>query len=203
MKNIFYFILLTILIACSPKNKVTEVKNEDGAVIHRFSENVETGQKEGKSETFSNGGLLLETSSYKNGQLHGERTLYHENGEIQAIEQYENGAFKGRYQAFYENKQLELEGKYIDGKMDGAWKRYYDSGELMEIVNFVANEENGPFVEYYKNGQKKTEGSYLNGDNEHGELLMYTQNGELEKKMNCEKGICRTSWTKEQNEKRI
>jgi len=83
------------------------------------------------------------------------------------------------------------------------WKRYYDSGELMEIVNFVENEENGPFVEYYKNGNKKATGNYLDGDNEHGELELFDEQGELIKKMNCNKGICRTSWTKEADTKKI
>lgn len=202
MKNTVWLFLL-LLFACASKTKTIEVQNDDGLIIERYEQNTETQQKDGKSELFDTNGNLLEVAFYKNGQLDGERTLYHENGEIQAIERYENGAFAGIYQAYYENKQLELEGKYIDGKMDGEWKRYYDSGELMEIVTFVENEENGPFVEYYKNGNTKAAGAYLNGDNEHGELKLFDENGELTKKMNCEKGICRTSWTKEEGEKKI
>lgn len=204
MKNtIWLFLILPFLIACSSKTKTIEVQNDAGLVIERYVQNVETKQKEGKAELFDNNGQLLETAFYENGRLHGQRTLYHVSGEIQAVEPYENGVFKGDFQAFYENKQLELAGKYVNGQMDGEWKRYYDSGELMEIVTFVKNEENGPFVEYYKNGNKKAAGVYLEGDNEHGELKLFDEQGELIKKMNCNKGLCLTSWTKEANEPKI
>jgi len=204
MKNIIWLFVLGIhLTACSSKNKTIEVKNDAGVVIERYVQDITTNQKEGKSELFDDNGQLLETAFYKNGQLDGERILYHANGTIQAIEPYQNGVFKGDFQAFYENKQIELTGKYVNGTMNGEWKRYYDSGELMEIVTFVENEENGPFVEYYKNGKTKATGAYLGGDNEHGELQLFDENGELTKKMNCNRGVCQTSWTKEANEQRI
>ena len=204
MKNIICFLnVCLIFVACLSNTKIIEVQNEAGIIIERYEQNTKTGQKEGKSESFDDSGQLLETAFYKNNQLHGERTLYHINGNIQAIEPYEHGTFKGVFKAFYENEQLELEGQYAEGMMNGEWKRYYDSGELMEIVTFVENEENGPFTEFYKNGKTKATGQYLNGDNEHGELKLYDENGALIKKMNCVKGVCQTSWTKEENEKRI
>ena len=46
----------------------------------------------------------------------------------------------------------------------------------------------------------KAAGNYLAGDNEHGELKLFDENGELIKKMNCNNGLCQTSWTKEENE---
>jgi len=202
MKKLVWLFWVGIF-ACSPKTKMVEVKDESGNIVEKYTTDVEKKVKEGKSEVFSSTGQLLETAIYKNGQLHGQRELFHENGATQAIEQYENGQFTAIYKAFYDNEQLELEGKYVSGKMDGEWKRYYDSGELMEIVTFVENEENGPFVEYYKNGNKKATGAYLEGDNEHGELELFDEQGELIKKMNCNKGICRTSWTKETDEKKI
>ena len=203
MKNVVYLFICLGMIACSSKTKTIEVQNEEGVVIERYIQNQETTEKDGKSELFSNSGQLLEVAFYKNGELHGKRELFHENGKVQAVEQYENGAFKGIYQAFYDNGQLEVEGKYVNGMMDGEWKRYYDGGELMEIVTFVENEENGPFLEYYRNGKDKAKGAYLDGDNEHGELQLFDENGTLIKKMNCEKGICRTSWTLEANGKKI
>jgi antitoxin component YwqK of YwqJK toxin-antitoxin module len=83
---------------------------------------------------------------------------------------------------------------YKDGAMEGPWKRYYPSGQLMETVQFSNNEENGPFVEYYENGNLKAEGQYYHGDNEHGLLKLYAENGELIRKMECDSGRCRTIW---------
>ncbi|MBK8491633.1 MAG: hypothetical protein IPL49_12310 [Saprospirales bacterium] len=79
--------------------------------------------------------------------------------------------------------------------MAGSWKRYYENGQLLEDVQFENNEENGPFVEYYDNGNLKAKGAYLNGDHEHGLLELYDTTGQLERKMNCEMGLCRTFWT--------
>ncbi|MEM6320585.1 MAG: toxin-antitoxin system YwqK family antitoxin [Bacteroidota bacterium] len=197
MKKVFW-IFIVGCIACSSRTKLVEVKNDDGQLIERYLQNKETKEREGKSESFDSQGRLLEVAFYKNGELNGERKLYHENGEVQAIEPYKDGQFEGIYQAFYENGQLELEGNYEQSQMTGQWKRYYPTGELMEIVTFVESEENGPFIEYYKNGQLKAKGTYLDGDNEHGELQLFDENGELAKKMDCQKGVCKTVWTSEQ-----
>jgi antitoxin component YwqK of YwqJK toxin-antitoxin module len=110
------------------------------------------------------------------------------------------GAFQGAWKTFHENGQLKLEGEYIDNKMEGLWKGYYDNGGLKEEVHFKGNEENGAFIEYYKNGKLKAEGAYLGGDNENGLLKLYDETGELIKKMDCKKGVCRTIWTKEDGE---
>jgi antitoxin component YwqK of YwqJK toxin-antitoxin module len=203
LSPIFFLIFLLILVACNSKTKVIEIRNDEGQVIEKYEENIKTKKKDGFSELYNPDGSLLEKASYKDGQLDGIRTLFYSNGKTEALENYENGVFKGNYQAFYQNGQLELEGKYTNGMMNGEWKRFYDSGELMELVNFVENEENGPFIEYYKNGKLKAEGAYLDGDNEHGELKLYNEKGDLIKKMNCNKGICRTSWTKETEDKKI
>ena len=200
MNNICW-IVLVLLIGCSPKTKTMEVLSEDGMFLERFEQNTQTQKKEGVFELFSAKGELLETATYKEGQLHGIRKLYYENGQTQTIEQYEHGSFKGLFQTFYTNGQLEIEGVYTNGMMNGDWKRYYDTGELMEIVTFVENEENGPFREFFKNGNLKTEGTYLAGDNEHGLLKLYNQDGQLIKKMNCNKGVCKTTWKKEPDKK--
>ena len=203
MKRIFYLsIFIFGIISCASKLETIELRNEDGKVIERFTQHKETKLKEGKLEIYDSDGKILETAHYKNGQLNGLRTVFYENGQAQVVEQYENGIFKGLFKTFYENGALKLEGEYTNGMMNGKWKGYYDSGELKEIVTFVDNEENGPFVEYFKNGKTKTEGNYLDGDNEHGELKMYNEAGDLVRKMDCNKGVCRTIWKSEneQNE---
>ena len=84
--------------------------------------------------------------------------------------------------------------------MTGKWKGYYDNGALKEEVIFVNNQENGPFIEYYPNGKLKAEGTYLEGDYEQGELKLYNESGELIRRMNCEKGVCKTVWKAEGEE---
>jgi len=112
-------------------------------------------------------------------------------------ETYKRGTFSGPYRLFYPGGELKQSGKYRDNLMVGKWKGFYDNGQLKEVVQFENNEENGAFIEYHSNGKLKAEGSYLDGDYEHGELKLYDENGELERTMQCVKGRCSTTWSRD------
>jgi antitoxin component YwqK of YwqJK toxin-antitoxin module len=199
MKNIIKIIpILLLLAACNDGLETIKVRNDDGQVTEKYTQSKTDKSKQGTYIRYYDSGEKYEEANYENDQLHGQRTIFYESGKKQIVENYERGEFKGLYQTFHENGQVQLEGKYSNNAMNGEWRGYYDSGQLKEIVQFEDNEENGPFVEYHKNGKLKTEGTYLNGDNEHGELKMYDEEGELEKKMNCNNGRCKTSWTREE-----
>ncbi|NRB61481.1 MAG: toxin-antitoxin system YwqK family antitoxin [Saprospiraceae bacterium] len=156
---------------------------------------VKTGDRHGPYFRYSASDTLVEKANYQHGQLHGTRVLYFPNGRLQTQEIYDSGAFDGTYITYYPNGTVELEGQYVNNTMEGVWKRNYKTGELFEEVTFANNKENGPFTEYYKNGQVQVSGQYLDGDQEHGELLFYDETGAITKKMNCDKGLCRTIWT--------
>ncbi len=144
-------------------------------------------------------GRILEAAHYINDTLDGMRTIFYpETGTRQIVENYEKGNFNGLYQVFYPNGKLQQEGHYIQNVMDSIWVRYYDTGQVMEEVMFRDNEENGPFKEYHINGNIKAEGTFREGDNEHGLLKLFDENGELVKTMNCKNGICKTIWKKEE-----
>ncbi len=201
MKNTYLFLLLIFLFcACGTNNlEQVEVIEEDGSKLS-YTRNKENFAKEGTLTRFAVDGSKLEKAEYKNDTLNGFRHLYYPNGNIQVSENYVNGAFEGVFQSFYENSKLQLEGNYVKNVMEGVWKGYYDSGELKEEVLFKNNNENGPFVEYHKNGKLKAKGNYLEGDNEDGLLELFNEEGEMVKKMQCKKGVCRTTWTKENGE---
>ncbi len=191
--------LLTILLmllglsACSDLDKI-EKRNGDGVVIERFYRSKTDSLVEGKFEIFDDKGVLIEEAYYVNGLLDGTRTLYHPNGKPQYVETHVKGQFIGTYKAFYPDGQLELVGEYVNNQSAGIWTRYYPDGAKMEEVTFADGRENGPFLEWHPNGNKKATGSYADGDKEQGELMLYDEQGELERKMFCEAGICRTTW---------
>lgn len=197
MKNLLFCSMLAfILLDCSSKTELVETQTSEG-YIERYHRLKQDYAKEGTYTLSTPEGVLLEYASFTKDTLNGTRVLFYESGDTQVVENYAMGIFHGPYKAYYSKNNLEIEGAYVDNQMEGIWKRYYDTGELMESVSFQGNQENGPFVEYFKNGKLKAEGTYLNGDNEHGELKLYNEKGELIRKMNCDKGICRTSWTLE------
>ena len=185
--------LLLLFTACKSKMEQVEHVNSYG-YTEKYTRDKETYAKEGLYQQFDEENRLIEEAQYENDTLHGMRVIYFEQGDTQIVEHYQRGRFEGAYRTYYEGGALEQEGQYTDNKMTGFWKRYYPNGQLMEKVQFQNNTENGPFIEYYENGKLKAEGDYLEGDNEHGLLKLYDESGELMRKMECERGICRTVW---------
>lgn len=204
MKEILVILSLVLIFqGCKNSIEVVEVKNEAGQLVEKYHRRVADNMRHGNYEAFDEKGNVIESSIFQNDTLQGKRIIYFENGQPQYIEQYKNGQFDDLYNAFYESGQLKLEGKYTNGAMNGEWKGYHENGQLKEVVLFVDNNENGPFVEYHDNGKLAAEGTYLNGDKEHGELKLFDENGELYKTMNCDEGLCRTTWLREdQKEKK-
>ena len=197
MKISFLSLLLFFLFTACSSVETIEIKDDSGVLTERFTQNKKTKQKEGKRIQYFENGKVMEEAHYQKDILHGERKIYYTSGQIQFIEKYKEGDFEGLYQAYYDNGQLELEGTYTNNSMNGPWTRFYETGEKMEVVTFENNEENGSFIEYHINGQLKAKGDYLDGDNEHGPLELFDETGQLIKKMNCDKGRCRTTWVKE------
>lgn len=189
-------IALFLFFGCSQK-KWVETTDDYDRVIEKYQINKE-GLKDGPYEAYYEDGTLKENATYLAGKLEGRRVIYHPNGQKDIEEMYENNLLIGDYLNYSPQGQLILKATYKGGVMDGMLIRYDTLGRLIEEVTMRNNEENGPFREYYANGQLHWEGTYLNGDNEFGELKEYNEQGELLKKMECDSlAVCRTVWTKE------
>lgn len=189
-------LLLVELTACQNLEKV-ETRDASGNLQEVYYRRKTDFARQGAYISYYPGGKVFEKATYRADTLDGQRILYFENGQVQIEENYRKGRFEGPYKAYYENGQVELEGSYVDNEMSGDWTRYYPNGQVLEVVHFEKNEENGPFTEYHPNGKLKAEGQYLSGDFEHGELKLYDTLGVLERRMNCDRGICRTSWLRD------
>jgi len=199
--NLVFLLLLGVLLTgCKSSTELVETVDEETGEKISYTRRVDNFGKQGLYTRLAKNGVKLEEAMYENDTLNGFRKLYYEDGEIFILENYVHGAFQGSWKTFHENGKVKLEGEYVDNKMEGLWKGYYDTGALKEEVQFEGNEENGPFIEYHKNGKLKAEGAYLGGDNENGLLKLYDETGELEKKMDCKKGVCRTIWTKDEGD---
>ncbi len=200
MAKVFSFIVSLLILAACSGLKTMEEKNDAGILTKRYTINKKTQQKEGNYMEYDNEGKLIEEAIFEADILNGTRKLFYESGDIQYVETYVNGKYHGLFQAFHANGQVQLEGKYEDNQMQGEWVGYYDNGQVKERVQFKDNNENGAFIEYYETGKLKAKGTYLDGDNEDGELLMYDEHGELQRKMDCDRGRCSTIWKREEGE---
>jgi antitoxin component YwqK of YwqJK toxin-antitoxin module len=203
MKNqLYYLIFAALFLGCSDVETI-ENKDSNGVLLEKYSRRKDTFAKQGKFLAFHPNGRISEECWYENDTLHGERKLFYESGKIESVELQNHGLFEGIYKHYYENGQLSNEGRYVNNEMTGIWKRWYDTGELMEEVIFVHNNENGPFRLYHKNGQVEIDGNYISGDNDHGELKQYAENGEHLKTMFCHYGVCATIWSSEKGDVEI
>ncbi len=190
-KHLLLILLMISILACN-SNSVKEVYDEDsGALLERYEVKKDNLKRHGFYERYSEGNLV-ETATYYEDTLHGVRTIFTPGGQTLIEEEYKMGMYDGVYKKYYESGELMLEGPYIDNKMEGKWTKYYASGQIMEVVEMHDNSENGPFIEYYEDGTLKAEGTYLDGDNEDGLLVLYKEDGSVDRKMQCEKGICHT-----------
>lgn len=197
---------ILLLAACSNIETV-KVTAEDGT-IEEFQQDKKTKLKNGFYKLLSADGKLMAEATYVNGEVMGERKLYFKDGKVMQIQTLKGKIFEGPFKEFHPNGKVAVEGQYVNSKFEGTWKYYYENGQVKEIVNFKDNNEDGPFTEYHRNGKLRAEGQYKLGVNkfgesnedsdnkEHGELKMYDENGELEKTMKCEFGVCETTWSK-------
>ncbi|MFZ1705499.1 MAG: hypothetical protein WAT79_14215 [Saprospiraceae bacterium] len=190
---IVFSIWSILLVSC--KSNVVQTFHENGKLKEEYTLN-NKNEKNGTYKSYSDEENLYELAEYKNGLLVGKRILYHPNGKTEVIEQYnEEGKLHGVYQVFYDNGQLMTDKNYINNELEGEVRVYYKTGKLKEVVQFKDSQENGAFVEYFPNGQIQWKGTYLNGDNEFGDLEEYDSTGILIKKMICDSSaICRSTW---------
>ncbi len=201
MRSLFFFSLLLVF-SCKSKLETIETKDEFGYLI-KYSRAKSDYAKQGLYTKYYPSGNIYEEANYVNDTLHGERKLYYESGKLEILETYDHGQFSSPYKRFFENGQIQLNGFYENNKGTGIWTRYYQNGKVRDWVTLVDNNEYGPFQEFYENGNLKAEGEYNGTDTdtgyprEHGLLKMYDESGELVKQMNCNLGLCRTTWTKE------
>lgn len=183
-----------ILYACGDG---LELREETDALGFRteFRVDPETKLKEGPLRQYDPKGRLTMEEHYLEGKLDGVRKIYTPEGVLIVEENYKADAFEGDYITYDSTGVISGKGQYSDGAMNRAWYLFYPNGNVKEVVTFVDNNENGPFREWYENGKPKASGEYLDGDQEHGVLHLYAENGELERVMNCDLGLCMTFWT--------
>ncbi|OAV44423.1 hypothetical protein A3850_007915 [Lewinella sp. 4G2] len=194
LRQLLFLLIATVFIfACNNYESHDELDEEGFRTVYQTDP--ETGEIEGTLKQYLPNGTLLKEENYVAGKLEGARQVYYEDGKLLANENYRNGAFDGAYINYYADGQPKQRGNYTEGEMAGKWLGYYKNGALREEVTFSENEEEGPFREWYDNGRPKASGTYVPGAKEDGILHLYTTSGELEKVMNCEVGLCRTSWT--------
>ena len=194
--------LMIFTASCNPIEVKKEKTPEGNTEEYEF--NTKTKQREGWCKRYDKENKIYESCIYRNGKLEGTRILFLNNGDTLQVATFREDSLQGPFRDFLEGNIVLRKGYFENNQMEKIWTYYYPSGKPKEKVTFVKGQEDGPFVEYWENGKLKAEGNYKTGINrfgidnrdspskEHGVLKLYDENGNLEKTMNCEFGLCET-----------
>ena len=178
--------------ACS-RLKTIEVRNGDGKLVEQYQEDSKTHVRDGWAKKYFENGKLAEESLYLDDTLHAQRKIYSDSGWLEIIETYKFGTLQGPWLAYYPNGKLKQAATYVNGQAEGEWLDYYDTGQLKAKSVMAQSSENGPFEEYFMNGKVSFRGTYKDGK-ENGKLEVFNETGILIKQMQCDTGICHTTW---------
>ncbi|MCP4442147.1 MAG: toxin-antitoxin system YwqK family antitoxin [Aureispira sp.] len=194
-KILYCSLLLGMLSSC--KLKVVSIRNDQGKVEERYQ--VMRKQKEVKHGFYKfyhlNGKVAIDRM-YIRGKVDGDEKTYYDNGQLESVAIVKKGVYDGPFYYYYEDGTIKQEGEYIKNSIEGQLKTYYSSGQLKETVTMLKTMEQGPFIEYYENGNLRAKGAYKDGDQKHGVIEIYSSEGVLIRKLDCELGKCETIWEK-------
>lgn len=197
MFRICYFLLACLLAVACSDTAVVEVYDDAGVLTERYTVRKADSVRHGPAEAFDVDGVLMEEAEFVDGALEGTRKRYYPDGTLQAEETLRAGQLHGPYRSYYPDGTLETESEYVEHDIEGTLTGYYRDGARKEEVTMAGSRAVGPFREWHPNGALKAEGQYVRDGKEDGELLLYDEAGELERKMDCEVGVCRTTWPPE------
>lgn len=195
--DLFRFLLLLLVAANFSACAYKQVKlySEAGDLQEKYKVSRRKKEMHGLYQLFFIGGQVAIERHFKNGVGVGEELFYHPNGQLEKRAQLIDGLRQGAFVYYFPDGKLHQEGTYKDDRISGKLKTYYKTGELKEIVDFENGEENGEIIEYYRNGKLKSEGRLINGNNRDGLYKIYSEEGELIQKQQCDKGECIVIWT--------
>lgn len=165
----------------------------------------------GRSEGYSDNGLMYRKVNYINDEKDGEETNYFYSGQLASIINYKSGKKNG-VAKYYNNKgYLRTVTNYVNDEQDGIETIYYDNGKVESAVNYTKDIANGEYKEFYDNGDLKVKGmitdgkktgpwnhyhlgnktelqeTYIKGELD-GESISYYENGKLANKKIYRKG---------------
>lgn len=197
-----YIKLLTVtffslLISCQSDIKEVKEYDEAGVLSRSYMLDRDSLIQGVLKSYYEDGVSIFEEAQYVDGSVDGMRKLYFEDGQVEIEEKYIAGVLVDTLRVYYQSGQLRRYETYNkEGTLSGVVQSYYENGKVKETVTYADNIENGPFIEYHSNGNIKWKGTFLNGDNEYGELLQYDSTGTLIRKLECDSiAVCRTFWT--------
>jgi antitoxin component YwqK of YwqJK toxin-antitoxin module len=103
---------------------------------------------------YSDSGVLLSETSYKEGKKDGVAKGYFDSGALLIERHFRNGGIVGVVKMYHENGVLAKEQTFKDGKMNGLETKYYKSGKLQQETVYKDGKPVSGYS-YNEQGEKK------------------------------------------------
>ena len=154
-KIIFSFCAILITGCTTTKNQLKSTENTLLSVNNKNTGKICTlYPNKQKIKTF---GTLI------NGKLQGQYLEYSENGIPLLITNYKNGKQYGSAKKYYSNGNIHIKGSMKEDLAHGKFVFFYKDGERQSIKNFKDGIYDGYYMEFYPNGAIKIKGNYEAG----------------------------------------
>ena len=193
-----------------PKNLLAEEKNWElgkqvGKSIRYYKngmkqseDNYVDGKLEGKSIDYYPNGAFLAIGKYRDGVKIGTWVNYNEDKTMYSKEIYQNGKLietikmNGVFEEYYPSDILSKVLHYENGLKEGRFTEFYDVGEWKIKIKpadeaLLAAGAKDEYVRYFDGRKIKAEG-YYRSDKLHGEVIHYSLDGKIDKKVTYHMG---------------
>ena len=152
MKNIFFFIALSLILSACEKtvesssltciNQVYYLNNAPFTGVSLghycndklfYKTNFKNGRENGFFTIYSPTGSIQLKHCYKNGFLNGEQLVFYNDGTVFQRTNYINGQLSGYEFEYYEDGKVHFKRKYLNWKLISPIIEYSDTGSIISI----------------------------------------------------------------------
>ena len=163
----------------------SEVWSENGLLYRKV--NFLDDEKDGEETNYYYSGRLASVINYRAGKKNGVAKYYNKDGFLRSVVNYVNDEQDGMETAYYENGKVESVVSYTKNIANGEYKEYYDNGDLKIKGMITDGKKSGPWNHYFKGNKPELQETYIKGELD-GEAVSYYENGKVASKKVYKKG---------------
>jgi len=167
---------------CDNEEKASEVRRQDGTVIHRTG-----GIPDGVIKEYYSNGTLRKAVEFKDGFEHGPCVEYYPGGEMFEEYNYRRGVLHGPSRTYRQDGLLWMETNYKDGKLHGPFTGYFDNGSVENRTEYMNGRLHGPYAAYNRHGLVVEEGRFVRGKKQ-GTYRLFHETGHPSRIENYKQG---------------
>jgi len=151
--KLIFLLNITLVCACAASDKVYPIEDVSYNNSIAYDKKLNTPIN-GVVTEYSDSGILLSETSYKEGKKDGVAKGYFDSGALLIERHFKEGGIVGVVKVYYESGGLAKEQTFKDGKMNGLETKYYKSGKMQRETVYKNGKPVSGYT-YNEQGEKK------------------------------------------------